>query len=299
MSTSSDLDLLLHAILDAPTEDAPRLAYADLVERDDPERAELIRTQIVLANNGKAPQKCRKCDGKGIYETVVGGGDPVSSHRKGSNRHFTGKRTTTYRTMEKKTEPTLCVVCDATGVVEGQADFKSREASLLSPENIARWLGDWASPGSRRVNRQHIWQVSNKGRETILASWRWSRGFIVEISCTWAGFVGSYLPGTGVMALLGPRTPDPWDFVAVRPNDAVPAYAQPIEVVRFFTSPGELQAGHYGTENLQPTRIATSVGGFFRTACPDCSMGDDCRYCYGRGQLWASYRWNALFQFPI
>ena len=50
----ADLTALLQAVVDAPTEDAPRLAYAGAVAASDPERAELIRIQIALARARKA-----------------------------------------------------------------------------------------------------------------------------------------------------------------------------------------------------------------------------------------------------
>lgn len=50
----ADLTALLQAVVDAPTDDAPRLAYADAVAASDPERAELIRIQIALAQARRA-----------------------------------------------------------------------------------------------------------------------------------------------------------------------------------------------------------------------------------------------------
>ncbi|MDB4957900.1 MAG: hypothetical protein JWO36_5469 [Myxococcales bacterium] len=44
------------AVLAAPDDDAPRLAYADAVEKADPERAEFIRLQLDLAKWRKAHQ---------------------------------------------------------------------------------------------------------------------------------------------------------------------------------------------------------------------------------------------------
>jgi uncharacterized protein (TIGR02996 family) len=50
----ADLTALLHAVVDAPADDAPRLAYAGAIAATDPERAELIRIQIALARARKA-----------------------------------------------------------------------------------------------------------------------------------------------------------------------------------------------------------------------------------------------------
>ncbi|HEU4730542.1 MAG TPA: hypothetical protein VFT22_21740 [Kofleriaceae bacterium] len=45
----ADLPALLAAVVDAPTDDAPRLAYARAVAASDPERAELIELQLAVA----------------------------------------------------------------------------------------------------------------------------------------------------------------------------------------------------------------------------------------------------------
>jgi len=50
----ADLSAALHAVIAAPTEDEPRLAYADAVAASDPERAELIRIQVALARARQA-----------------------------------------------------------------------------------------------------------------------------------------------------------------------------------------------------------------------------------------------------
>lgn len=50
----ADLTALLKAVVDAPADDAPRLAYADAVAASDPERAELIRIQLALSRARKA-----------------------------------------------------------------------------------------------------------------------------------------------------------------------------------------------------------------------------------------------------
>jgi hypothetical protein len=49
-----DLAALLQAVVDAPTEDAPRAAYARAVAAIDPERAELIDIQLELARADRA-----------------------------------------------------------------------------------------------------------------------------------------------------------------------------------------------------------------------------------------------------
>jgi uncharacterized protein (TIGR02996 family) len=49
MSLQALADAALTVVLDHPEEDAPRLAYADVVADRDPERAELIRIQVELA----------------------------------------------------------------------------------------------------------------------------------------------------------------------------------------------------------------------------------------------------------
>jgi uncharacterized protein (TIGR02996 family) len=45
----ANLDALYEAVVAAPRDDAPRLAYADAVAATDPDRAELIRLQVALA----------------------------------------------------------------------------------------------------------------------------------------------------------------------------------------------------------------------------------------------------------
>jgi uncharacterized protein (TIGR02996 family) len=49
-----DLAALMQAVVDAPTEDAPRAAYARAVATTDPERAELIDIQLELARARRA-----------------------------------------------------------------------------------------------------------------------------------------------------------------------------------------------------------------------------------------------------
>jgi hypothetical protein len=49
-----DLAALMQAVVDAPTEDAPRAAYARAVAATDPERAELIDIQLELARADRA-----------------------------------------------------------------------------------------------------------------------------------------------------------------------------------------------------------------------------------------------------
>ncbi|HEX8114281.1 MAG TPA: hypothetical protein VF516_41410 [Kofleriaceae bacterium] len=49
-----DLAALMQAVVDAPTEDAPRAAYARAVAATDPERAELIDIQLELARARRA-----------------------------------------------------------------------------------------------------------------------------------------------------------------------------------------------------------------------------------------------------
>jgi uncharacterized protein (TIGR02996 family) len=49
-----DLAALIQAVVDAPTEDAPRAAYARAVAATDPERAELIDIQLELARARRA-----------------------------------------------------------------------------------------------------------------------------------------------------------------------------------------------------------------------------------------------------
>lgn len=52
----SDRDALLHAIAARPEEDTPRLMYADwLEENGEPERADFVRTQVLLARPGLPP----------------------------------------------------------------------------------------------------------------------------------------------------------------------------------------------------------------------------------------------------
>jgi len=48
-AVEAHLDELYEQVVSAPTDDAPRLAYADAVAAADPERAEFIRLQITLA----------------------------------------------------------------------------------------------------------------------------------------------------------------------------------------------------------------------------------------------------------
>jgi len=50
----ADLTALLEAVVDAPTDDAPRRAYAAAVAASDPERAELIEIQLALSRARKA-----------------------------------------------------------------------------------------------------------------------------------------------------------------------------------------------------------------------------------------------------
>lgn len=49
-----DLAALMQAVVDAPTEDAPRAAYARAIAATDPERAELIDIQLELARADRA-----------------------------------------------------------------------------------------------------------------------------------------------------------------------------------------------------------------------------------------------------
>ncbi|HET7504340.1 MAG TPA: hypothetical protein VFK02_25135 [Kofleriaceae bacterium] len=49
----ADLTALLEAVVDAPTDDAPRLAYARAIAASDPERAELIELQLAVARARK------------------------------------------------------------------------------------------------------------------------------------------------------------------------------------------------------------------------------------------------------
>lgn len=52
----SDRDALLHAIAARPEEDTPRLMYADwLEENGEPERADFVRTQVLVAQPGLSP----------------------------------------------------------------------------------------------------------------------------------------------------------------------------------------------------------------------------------------------------
>jgi uncharacterized protein (TIGR02996 family) len=50
----ADLTTLLQAVIDAPTDEAPRLAYAGAIAARDPERAELIEIQIALSRARRA-----------------------------------------------------------------------------------------------------------------------------------------------------------------------------------------------------------------------------------------------------
>jgi uncharacterized protein (TIGR02996 family) len=53
-------DDFLRAVLAAPDDDTPRLAFADwLDEHGEPERAEFIRVQCRLARLGHDPDGCR------------------------------------------------------------------------------------------------------------------------------------------------------------------------------------------------------------------------------------------------
>ena len=58
----------MQAVLDAPTEDAPRAAYARAIAASDPERAELIDIQLELARARRAHTE----------------GGPPSLHREGT-----------------------------------------------------------------------------------------------------------------------------------------------------------------------------------------------------------------------
>jgi uncharacterized protein (TIGR02996 family) len=49
----ADLTALLQAVVDAPTDDAPRLAYARAIAARDPERAELVELQLAVAHARK------------------------------------------------------------------------------------------------------------------------------------------------------------------------------------------------------------------------------------------------------
>src|SRR5215468_1370199 len=53
-SSVPDLAALMQAVVDAPTEDVPRAAYARAVAAIDPERAELIDIQLELARADRA-----------------------------------------------------------------------------------------------------------------------------------------------------------------------------------------------------------------------------------------------------
>lgn len=67
---------LLHAILVNPVDDGPRLAYADAIEAEDPDRAELIRLMVVLGSvkhnhraidHGGNPDGCPSCKARARY----------------------------------------------------------------------------------------------------------------------------------------------------------------------------------------------------------------------------------------
>lgn len=54
----SDRDALLHAIAARPEEDTPRLMYADwLEENGEPERADFVRTQVLIAQPGRTREE--------------------------------------------------------------------------------------------------------------------------------------------------------------------------------------------------------------------------------------------------
>jgi uncharacterized protein (TIGR02996 family) len=54
----SDRDALLHAIAARPEEDTPRLMYADwLEENGEPERADFVRTQVLIAQPGRTNEE--------------------------------------------------------------------------------------------------------------------------------------------------------------------------------------------------------------------------------------------------
>lgn len=55
-----DLAALMQAVVDAPTEDAPRAAYARAIAATDPERAELIDIQLELARADRAHSQERR-----------------------------------------------------------------------------------------------------------------------------------------------------------------------------------------------------------------------------------------------
>jgi uncharacterized protein (TIGR02996 family) len=62
MTATTDQAALLRAILDNLDEDTPRLMYADEIERDDPDRAELIRLQCRVAELDAEANSAEDCE---------------------------------------------------------------------------------------------------------------------------------------------------------------------------------------------------------------------------------------------
>jgi len=60
--TQTDREALLRAILDHPDEDVPRLMYADEIEGEDPDRAELIRAQCRVAALDAEAMSAEDCE---------------------------------------------------------------------------------------------------------------------------------------------------------------------------------------------------------------------------------------------
>lgn len=53
-------EMLLRAVLENPAEDTVRLAYADEIQDDEPERAEFIRVQVKIARTPPEQMRCAK-----------------------------------------------------------------------------------------------------------------------------------------------------------------------------------------------------------------------------------------------
>jgi uncharacterized protein (TIGR02996 family) len=143
----SDGDALLHAILDDPADDTPRLVYADWLEENGDAsgrlRAEFIRLQMELA------------------QIVPGPDDHAKAYRL-----LTRRRKGAPVRMRARTPATLLM----------------RHALLLSPERFCEWFGLPGEPGTRglSVSGSQVWVSYGKGRPPWTLTLR--RGFLESVT---------------------------------------------------------------------------------------------------------------------